>query len=623
MVLAALALLLSAGLWLAPDPHRDQVLSDIRAFGKAHPTEIPPEDCAVPMGMGPWLTQGTKPASADYETLCAELRQAELRSGALRLSLGYEQNGPLDWLLHPLVFANPILALLGCALLFLGVGPYLEERWGRRTYLGVIAVAALGSAGARTMVCNSGSLPWTGAQGWLGALVAAFTVVFLTAQVQFIAPTWPPRMIPLPGWSVAAWWLMVRLVAMWTTGADRASVIGELAGWGIGLGAGLAVHLGWLAQVQNVAGPRLGAGLERMRRLTQKEESLSQRGQPPPEPEPEPDPEPERDDAPTADAPFDFDAEPAAAPAEPKPAVPTPVGPLPRRPPRQLELPSEDPPLQPQESPDHAGPALELTGTPAEPTEAMPAAAVQQWAQTAVPAPNNLNWLLPGRAQAVGPQPSAPSAVSVGAVGDDLLAALDAVMVQPPARTATAVDEATTLVGNLPPVRGPRPQPSGEVTQAYLPRDAVRTAVTEALHRGVVPSEVALVQDLGRDASGTLQAQCDGAWQALDPKHIQAVAVGVVVHRDNPSQAPQIYIDCIQEWGERDRPARALRLCANAAMLQRLAPGQESGHAFAGLARELAGAGAARLPERAVWPGPPWPRYDTLADFMRMWQRSG
>ncbi|MBI5608578.1 MAG: rhomboid family intramembrane serine protease, partial [Deltaproteobacteria bacterium] len=333
MALAGLALVLSAALWLAPDPHRDQVLGDIRAFGKAHPTEIPPEDCSVPMGMGPWLTQGTKPASADYETLCTDLRQAELRSGSLRLSLGYEHNGPLDWLLHPLVFANPILALLGCALLFLGVGPYLEERWGRPTYLGLIAVAALGSAAVRTLVCNSGSLPWTGAQGWLGALVAAFTVVFLTAQVKFVAPTWPPRMLTLPAWSVAAWWLMVRLVAMWTTGADRASVIGELAGWFIGLGAGLALQLGWLEQVQTVAGPRLGAGLQRMRRLTQKPEAASQRGQPPP-PEPEAEVAAEAEEDPPARETFDF--EPEAAPADPLPELA-----MPRRTPRQLAWPAE------------------------------------------------------------------------------------------------------------------------------------------------------------------------------------------------------------------------------------------------------------------------------------------
>jgi len=472
----------------------------------------------------------------------------------------------------------------------------------------------------RTLVCTTGSLPWTGAQGWLGALVAAFTVVFLTAQVQFVAPTWPPRMLTLPAWSVAAWWLMVRLIAMWATGADRASVIGELAGWFIGLGAGIAVNQGWLQQVHAVAGPRLGAGVEKMRRVAQKQEGTSQRGQPPPPSESEPEPEPE-DDAPTGVT-FDFEAEPQPSPADPLPAL---VMPKPST--RAVELPTSAP------SPSHADEQpLQLLAditisARSEQTEAMPAAAPQLWSQSATPAPSSLNWLMQGKAPAAETRPSAPSAVPDSADSGDLLAALNAVIVQPLPQVAApplVASEHTALVASPPPaVSGPRPRPSSEVTMAYLPRDAVRTAITEALHRGVVPAQVAVAQDLGRNAAGVLHAYCNGAWQALDPKQLQAVAVGVVVHRDDPGQAPQVYLDCIHDWGDRDRPARAVRLCANAAMLQRLAPGQDSGTAFASLARELANAGAKPLPDRPVWPGPPWPRYDTLADFMRMWQRSG
>ncbi len=592
MLLAGGALVLSVLLWLAPDAHRDNVLADIRTFGKSHPTEIPPEDCTVPMGMGPWLTQGAKPASVAYENLCGELRQAELRSGSLRLSMGYEHNGPLDWLLHPLVFANPLLALLGCALLFLGVGPYLEERWGRRTYLAVIAVSALGSAGVRTLVCNSGSLPWTGAQGWLGALVAAFTVVYLTAQVQFVVPSWPPRTLTLPAWSVAAWWLMVRLLAMWWTGVDRAGVIGELAGWSIGLAAGMAVHLGWIGQLQAAAGPALGATMQKVRRMAQKVE----------EPERDLSPPPSAPSAPIEDARDDEselrDDERPEVDLFALEAAPTPLpalvhGPARRR---QLDLPDER---------DLLGP--DAWAEPA-PTPVV---------ETAPPTGGNLAWLLHNR-----PKDGA-SATPATVADDDLLAALDAAIARPAPPLQPVADEATVMVAQPPPpITGPQPRPVSEATMAYSARDVMRTAVTDALRHGVVATELAVADDVGRDAKGVLHAHCGGTWHTLNPHELQAVAVGVIVHSDDPTAVPQIYIDCIADRGGRDRPAKAVRLCANSQMLQRLAPGQDGTSAFAALATELASGDAKTLPAAATWPGPPWPRFDTPADFVRMWQRA-
>ncbi|MBI5608745.1 MAG: hypothetical protein HY902_07675 [Deltaproteobacteria bacterium] len=255
----------------------------------------------------------------------------------------------------------------------------------------------------------------------------------------------------------------------------------------------------------------------------------------------------------------------------------------------------------------------------------MPTAGPQLWSQNATPAPGNLDWLLQSKAATAQARPSAPSAVAASAGDDDLLAALSTALAQPAQAVAVpplGAGEQTEWVGAPPPVTGPQPRTPGEATVAYLPREAVRTAITEALHRGVRTAAIAVAQDLGRDANGVVHAQCDGAWQSLDPTQLQAVAVGVVVHSDDPDQVPQVYIDCITDRGDRDQPPRAVRLCANAAMLRRLAPGQDSSAAFASLARELAGAGAKPLPERPNWPGPPWPRYDTLADFMRMWQRA-
>lgn len=574
--LTAGSVLLSLLLWLAPDSRLNDQLDAMRVYGRAHPTQNPPDDCRVALGPGPWVTQGDKPPDAEYERLCTKARELELRSGPRRLSVGQRENDALDWLLHPLVFANPIAALLGWLMLAFVMGPYLEDRWGRRLLGAVVASTALLSALVWKAVSTDGSVPWTGAQGWLSALVAAFTVIFFQRTAQFMLPSMPPKTVTLPAWAVAAWWLAARLLGQLWGDSDRAAIIAEMAGVAGGAGVGLAFQFGLIDRLVGLAGGGGLSGLQaELRRRLQK-------------------------------------AEPAAAPEPPRPVRTEPAQQLyPEEAISQDELPKT---WEVEESADLNLVALGVRP----PTQAGP-----------------LGWLL-GGADAIG-----PGATPIGAT----VPSFDSVVLQADAPTKAGASPGTPaavsraagqdwvhgknaedtaampLASHFPVGRQPLPPGVSENTIAYSSGAAARTELNAALAAAVVPPLVRLATDVRRSADGGLQLWIGDGWDDLSPDLVQCVAVGLIEHRDWQDASPEIWIDCITDPGGRDRPPEVVRVHVSGESLQKLHPGAERSQAFNALASELASAGAQRLPVLEPWPGPPWPRYATAGEFLKMWQR--
>ena len=122
----------------------------------------------------------------------------------------------------------------------------------------------------------------------------------------------------------------------------------------------------------------------------------------------------------------------------------------------------------------------------------------------------------------------------------------------------------------------------------------------------------------GRDSQGLLLHDEDGVPMRLDPRHLLAVAVGVVQTVDVGMPGPALIIDLVLD----SRPPRCVRMRPSAEALAKSWPGETRQDAVLALARHLASGGALRIPQVPEWPGPPWTTYPDTRALMAQWQQA-
>ncbi len=121
---------------------------------------------------------------------------------------------------------------------------------------------------------------------------------------------------------------------------------------------------------------------------------------------------------------------------------------------------------------------------------------------------------------------------------------------------------------------------------------------------------------LGRDHQGLLLRDEDDVPTRLDPRHLLAVAVGVVQTLDVGAPGPALIVDLIMDA----RPPRCVRLRPSPEALAAGWPGLTRQEAVVALMRELASGGAIRVPQVPEWPGPPWSTFPDTRALKAAWQ---
>ena len=624
--LAGASLLLTVLVWLAPDATVDRAQAEVRAYASAHGSEQTPEGCLPHVAGSEGTGVATQPASAEFERRCNAATEASYGGHEKRFALqpvGRQTPG-LAWVLHPLAWTNPFGALTGLLLLVLVVGSFVEDRYGKGPFAAALAAAALLSALVWRMAAGEASDAWSGGQGYLAALLALFVATFVTRPVKFLLLTPLPKMIEVPAWSVAVWWLIARTVSLWLGDVDRPLVVAELVSFiaGGAAGAGLRLHSAGKLGLppRRPARPSPTSRTNEHAPVEHAFAGLSARESQPIEAEPPSDP--------AADLP------------PPGPSAPAPdaawavIGPDPLAEPqialRKRTVGHSDATAVATAPPSAAVQAATVLVPPVDPEPqlhvfdfSVPAAVDFAGQGTGFSTPL-------ATSAAVAPAPVPASATALDSF-DPLQApaafdfdALFAGLPPPPAGdsdTDVVAPPAAARQPETPPPLAARPSPYNESTVAYAPgRQPSPLVAPETLEDPAVP-RVALAAAVDRAQDGVVLALVGDAWLRLGPAEVRAVAVGLVLHRDHPGATPEIWIDVVTDVGGRDQPARAVRLHPAREDLLRLLPDVAPSHAFATLAELLAAGGAFQLPQQPVWPGPPFPRYDTAAEFIRMWHR--
>ncbi|MSQ81491.1 MAG: hypothetical protein EXR77_01045 [Myxococcales bacterium] len=589
----------------------------------------------------------TLPPSAEFELRCIKASDAARVGGLLRWSV--QPTGRMTstaaWLLHPFAWANPAAGAMAMLMLVLVVGSAVEQHYGRAHFGAMLVGAVVLSAVIWQQTATDANAGWAGGQGVTAAVLAVFCATFATRPVRFLTFSPLPKQVLQPAWAVAVWWLVVRTVTLVVAGVERPQVFAELGSFVLALVATLLV----LHRIAPTLAPTPS---------TQRHDSTHL--------EPQAHAEPIAV-ARSAKRPAESDrrsAEPAA-PLDPSAPAPDAAWAVSAADPyqepqiRRKKVATPPPiaaatwasgaavaPSVPDQQPAARliGPAVNLPfALVDEPTVLQPAAVAAPHpvptAGLAAPlTPHLFDFSTANAIEFVGQGagfhttlsamlPQAKAATKIAAPGPtdaefefDLNAFYE---VQP---STEALDRDTALA--LPPSAawapsGPPPVPAyspyDESTVAYGRVRPASLGLSAFADDVPLAPKVQLARSIDRDEYGVLRAHMESDSQSLAADCVRAVAVGLVIHANYVDVAPEIWIDVITDLGGKDRPAVAVRLHPARDDLLRLLPGLSSAAAFAALADELARGGAFQLPQQPIWPGPPFPRYATAADFIRMW----
>lgn len=638
LAIAAASVLLSLLAWLAPDNSRSDAWNRVSAYALSHPAQIVPERCShvvtqaaappVPDDAGDPEPALRTAASAQFEQACLAAIHAERTGKALRWALQPSDSPtpPGAWVGHVLSWPGPLSALVGLLLLVMVVGPFMENHWGRTQFGIVTAIAAAATSLIWSKASSDASEPWSGGQGYVAALVGAFAVTFAEHPVRYWVPSWPPRQLELPGWSVAMWWVASRMLAMTLESVERPRLLAELLGLLLGGGYALMLRLqdgdgseGARAPAVPVAVAQWWADLQQHATAWLRARGQDGVGRAPPPPE---------SVVPAPDANWAV----ARAGAQPNAREPSQVL---AASPEDAQWPLDVSDSDPVPAAD-AAVAVPIVGqfsagsTGNEPAAFSPG----QWDNAPDASAMLFDFDAPELSdfagQGLGFSSSLPAALAQAKALNPLYAPApdfdegpsDALLADPSA------DRQDTLVVHpeaLPKGLRPRPfNPIGPVlesTIAYFGHAPVAVPVLADDGIGKVAPQVRLARNVARAPDGSLRVEIDDQWENLATDLVQAVAIGLILHSNWPGARPEIWLDVILDVGGSGRPAEAVRLHLGRQALERLVPGVPLPQAFATLAEQLVAAGAFPLPQQPVWPGPPWPRFATAAEFVRMWLR--
>ena len=598
-LLAVVMALLTVALWALPDAELRQSRQALDDYATAHLMETLPDSCETWLQRDHWLAIRDRSSSAQFERLCMAARDSQDRAGVRSWGLASPAE-PLQWLTAPLLFPDPLTLLAGLWLLAALAGQLIERQRGRAELAAVLAAGAWVPALAWSALAGEAALPWLGGAA-LASAVAAAAAAALPGQTQRYWLPVAPGQLELPLWTVVGWWLLLRLLAVALFGIERSALAAEMLAVAVGGATGLVLRLGLAGAVQRL----LDQGKAQLRAAAEPvapgpavvSQAAPDRLAPPSHSRHVPDPEKtvhELEE--TLDSAGDealaalFGDLPAPAPALSAAPLPPAVLPSPVLPSTGLAAPLAAAKPIPHAPVPQAAAALPFGG----------------FGQTKAPASGGLDLddLLGdfdlGAAPPLAPQAAVEKA-SVSALAPD------------PERTAVVPTEPSSVWV------APR---QAEATRAYAGStgESIRAAIEEARVEHL-PPRVRLSNAMQRDAHGNLQCLLEGQWESLAADLVQGVAVGLVEHRNWPDAQPEIWIDVILDRGSPGRRADAVRVHLSREALLQFAPGRGAAQAFAVLAEELASVGALRLPQQPVWPGPPWPRYATAAEFVAMWQR--
>jgi hypothetical protein len=209
----------------------------------------------------------------------------------------------------------------------------------------------------------------------------------------------------------------------------------------------------------------------------------------------------------------------------------------------------------------------------------------------------------------------------------------------PPAVPSAPAAIPHDTVMDLPPFAAAEPQPVVEATRRYSAQaaDEIRAAIDAArqAHKTHHARPGAMLPTQGpRVRRCSLVEKAEGAFVLLDEAGavlmlpldlVRGVAVGVV-ERGYPEAADlrlALLIDVVMDFGGPDVQPEVVRLHPSAAVLDRMYPWNDRASAISRFARDLAMAGAVRMPLSVTWPGPPWPRYPDVRAFVKAWQAVG
>lgn len=645
----AVSVLFSLAAWLLPDGRRAETLQQLTAYGAAHADQRTPEACvsllpnrAQPANDDPDAATAVPVGpSAAFDRACFAVLDADRTSGALRWSVQPKgkDTPPLGWALHWLCWPNVIGALLGLLLLAVA-GAALERQWGQPRYGGLVGGVALLTTLLWWQASTDASTPWSGGQALVAAVVGAFAIASVGLDVRYLVPT-AERYLALPAWSLPAWWLIARIVAMAFDVVERPRLLSEVVGFLAGGGAALALH--FQAERAAAGGPPTGHPVADYlpvvvvgwwAQLRQKATELVDG--PPPDAPVEAALPPEVP-APDANWAVKSKAESDEAPVEPTPQWPqteriapaalTAVAPAvpaePAPPAVPLPLPQPEPPAW-QFDVDLPAELLPPAGSTIVDVDAAPDVSAMLFD---FDAPELTDFAGQGRGFSSTLPMALPEAKAQNPVFSPPPAGLDDLAPPDDAAPPQAPDEQTRMVapGEMPLGRAPRKfdplAPTQEPTMAYTRGRPPSLGLSAFEAADPLRPLVRLARNVARAPDQTLLVEIDGQWESLAPDLVRAVAVGMVLHTNWPGATPEIWLDVIVDVGDRQHPAEAIRLHLGRTALQRLFPTLAPPQAFAALAEHLASAGGFPLPHQPVWPGPPWPRYNTAADFVRMWHR--
>ncbi len=626
---AAASLVLTALVWLAPDAAVGQAQQQVQAYAEAHTDEMIPEGCL------PHLTRVADTdhiriaASAEFERRCNKATEVIQTGHHMRFALqpAGHPTPQLAWLLHPFAWTNPLGAIAGLLLLVLVVGSFVEDHFGRARFAAGLAVATAVSALVWRSAAGEASDGWSGGQGYLAALLAVFVVTFTTRPVKFLILTPLPKQAEAPAWAVAVWWLLARAISLWLGDVDRPLVLAELVSFLVGA---------------------VAAGVLRYRGLAMPSPAAVAAAVPPPAAVAL-DPFDRRATVPAARASQQSVAAPVADPAADLPPVDQATAAAPDA---AWAVVGPDPLAEPQIALRKRGAtqsAKSETGIVAFAPSSAPGTPLASPAAEAAPAP--------AAAAPLVFDFTAPAAIEFAGQGTGFASPLAAVPAlatpAPPAHAPDASDllqppgafDLDALLAALPPpptverdtdivappvaARAPeappplaaQASPYDESTVAYAPGRAMPQLQPDVAHTDPTVPQVRLAERIDRAADGVLLALINEEWLRLDPAQVRAVAVGLILHSNHPGATAESWIDVVSDTGSRERAAHAVRLHPAREDLVRLLPDVPPSLAFARLAESLAAGGAFQLPQQPVWPGPPFPRYDTAAEFIRMWHR--
>ena len=677
LAVAAASVCLTLLAWLAPDGPLAAAHHELATFAADHPDQLAPTAC------DPWLRQqdgpgskqveqgpkqdrqgpkqdrqgskqvgqgasgATLPPSAEFELRCIKASDAARVGGLLRWSVqpSGRKTSTVAWLLHPFAWANPAAGAMAMLMLVLVVGAAVEQHYGRAHFGGIVVGAVVLSALIWQQTATDANAGWAGGQGLTAALLAVFCATFATRPVRFLTFLPLPKQVLQPAWAVAVWWLVVRTVTLVVAGVERPQVFAELGSFVLALVVTVLVlhrmaptlapmpskqahnstHLEPQAQAEPIAVVRTAKRpAESDRRSAEPVAALAPAAPAPDaagavsaaDPYQEPQMRRKKVATPPPSAAANWASAAAVAPSVPaQQSTASLVGPA-----VSLPFVVVDEPTVPQTAAVAAPKILPMAGLAAPPSPHLfdfsTSDAVEFVGQGA-----GFHTTLPAML------PQAKAAAQIAAPGPteaDFWFDLNAFYeVQP---STPALDHDTALA--LPPSQawapsGPPPVPADspydESTVAYGRVRPASLGLSAFAADDPLAPKVQLARSIDRDEHGVLRAQLESDSQSLAADCVRAVAVGLVIHANYVDVAPEIWIDVITDLGGKDRPAVAVRLHPARDDLLRLLPGLSSAAAFAALADELARGGAFQLPQQPIWPGPPFPRYSTAADFIRMW----